>query len=118
MIHTAIVLFIGLAIGNYSFQLFTDRDWGGGNREIVFSGSCPDYLCNSVGDGKMSKAAERLIINGEGKIVGVYEPPTPHQGKLATGILLLQQGMEILSSELSEDEWAMFDLLIVRLQRR
>ena len=64
----------------------------------------------------MSKATDMLILDGEGKRVGVYERPTPHQGKRATGILLLQQGMEILSGELTEDEWAMLDEVIVRLQ--
>jgi hypothetical protein len=41
----------------------------------------------------------------------------PHQNKRATGVLLLQQGMEILSGELSEDEWEMLDELIVKLQK-
>ena len=64
----------------------------------------------------MSKTTEMLILDGEGKRVGVYERPVPHQGKLTTGILLLQQGMEILSGELSEDEWEMLDALVMRLQ--
>jgi hypothetical protein len=67
----------------------------------------------------MSKVTEKLIVDGAGKLnmaVGYSCTAKPHQGKRATGILLLQQGMEILSGELSEDEWEMLDALVARLQ--